>query len=191
MHSIKNFNLPPGKSCPNCNSCIKECYAMKAWKQYPSVRESWGRNFRIANDSLEETERQIEAKLSRSRPEYFRIHSSGDFYSQEYYDMWVRIAEFFPDTNFLAFTKSAFDYADKPDNLSIVISLFPSTDQVDTDAHSHLPRAYADGMEKHLHHRRKYERVHECPYNDHSGDCDSCKLCWHLKPMDAVHFDKH
>ena len=49
--SILVFSLPPVMTCPNCESCKNHCYALKSWRQYKNVRESWTRNYEIAQDA--------------------------------------------------------------------------------------------------------------------------------------------
>ena len=65
------------------------------------------------------TELMINA-INRSNREIVRIHQSGDFYSQEYLDKWIKIANSLPMVKFYAFTKSfTLDFSDIPDNLVI------------------------------------------------------------------------
>ena len=52
-----------------------------------------------------------------------RIHSSGDFYSKQYFDAWVKVAKSRPDIQFFAYTKGLqYVSATKPDNLSLIYS---------------------------------------------------------------------
>ena len=54
-----------------------------------------------------------------------RIHDSGDFYNQEYYNKWCMIARMLPLITFYAYTKTLnMDlFTNKPDNLKITHSL--------------------------------------------------------------------
>ncbi len=52
-----------------------------------------------------------------------RIHESGDFYSQEYFNKWRTIANTCPDVTFYAFTKAfELDFSKAPENLVIIQS---------------------------------------------------------------------
>jgi hypothetical protein len=55
-----------------------------------------------------------------------RIHASGDFFSQAYFDMWLDVARKHPDVNFWAFTKSLGFWLNRideiPDNLILTAS---------------------------------------------------------------------
>lgn len=105
------FNLPPGKSCLRCKDCYTTCYAMKAYRQYSTVRACWDKHYDLARNDLDGLRHMITfqlAKLLRAGKEIkaVRIHSAGDFFSQEYVDMWQLIANMFPQVKFFAFTKS-------------------------------------------------------------------------------------
>jgi len=99
------FNLPPGKSCLNCKECYKTCYARKAYRQYPNVKISWDYNLSIARNDPEYLFDLLVLQLKGTKKNIIRIHSSGDFFSQEYIDLWERIILLFPDKKFYAYTK--------------------------------------------------------------------------------------
>ena len=67
-----------------------------------------------------------------------RIHMSGDFYSQEYFDMWLKICESNPNVEFWAYTKSVNYWVNRlnniPDNLTLTASLGGKHDSL---IHSH------------------------------------------------------
>ena len=105
------FNLPPVKSCPNSASCRASCYAIPFYRQYPNVWERYDSNFNLAKNDRKwlayQISKQIQAKKkTRAGLVAVRVHSSGDFFSQEYLDMWADITEKHPDVNFYAYTKS-------------------------------------------------------------------------------------
>jgi hypothetical protein len=59
-----------------------------------------------------------------------RIHESGDFFSQDYLDAWIKISKAFPDVMFYTYTKSYmldFNKALKLPNLNIRYSIDPTT----------------------------------------------------------------
>lgn len=96
------FNLPTS-SCYGCGKQCKDCYAIQAEIQYPSVLPS-------RQNNLKETKKdsfisKMNLILKRTKKPYFRIHSSGDFYSQKYLNKWIEIAKQNPNIFFLAYTK--------------------------------------------------------------------------------------
>ena len=105
------FNLPPIKSCPNNKSCKDTCYAVPFYRQYPDVWERYDANFEMAKTDLGRLSRYIvrqirEKKESRAGLVAVRVHSSGDFFSQDYLNMWATIARELPDVKFYAYTKA-------------------------------------------------------------------------------------
>lgn len=65
---------------------------------------------------------------------FVRIHESGDFYNQKYFDNWLKIASHFVGTRivFQAYTKSVkFVRADRPANVHVTYSIWSDTDRAD------------------------------------------------------------
>lgn len=110
---VYEFNLPAGHSCPFAKDCKVmvdrqtgkfniigkkyRCYASSA-ERFPGVRKSRWCNFEamLNNEPIE----------IPKKAKYIRIHSSGDFFSQEYFDKWLDVCRANPDVRFWAFTKS-------------------------------------------------------------------------------------
>lgn len=104
------FSLPPIKSCLNCDSCKTDCYATKAYNQYPSAKALWDFNFHLVQNDLPELSRRLRLQLDRiakgkNTKKVVRIHQSGDFYTQAYLDMWSDIARSYPMIKFYGYTK--------------------------------------------------------------------------------------
>lgn len=121
-----NISLPPIKSCQKNVPCISKCYAMKAYRLYPSAKKCWDYNLSsyLSNGGLYFD--SIFKQLSKINPPYFRWHVAGDIPDQEYYDGMIEISNCFPKTNFLCFTKNyLLNFDIKPKNLIIVISAWP------------------------------------------------------------------
>jgi hypothetical protein len=123
---IAIFDLPAIKTCVNCELCKNTCYAMKAQRMYKHTKAFRDNNY---NESLKESfVDKINMELMQLRKKgikYIRIHSSGDFYSNEYLNKWIKIAELNRDLIFYSYTKA---YKTKqlflPDNLIIHQSYF-------------------------------------------------------------------
>lgn len=101
---IKTFNLPAGLSCPNMKDCYKDCYAKKAERRFPKVHASRMKNFMLAKTALPALKSVILLHLKKG--DIVRIHESGDFFSQEYIDMWCDICKERPDVMFYTYTKT-------------------------------------------------------------------------------------
>ena len=128
LGKLPNVSLVPGRDCRNCKACIGTCYAMKAYKAWPSVKANWTENSDLLRTDPDAYFTEVRAYLTRTSPVLFRIHVAGDFVSLDHILDWVLVAQDYPSVRFLAFTKS-FDLlpdpTELPRNLSVVVSLFP------------------------------------------------------------------
>lgn len=106
--SIYIFDLLSVISCPNCRQCASNCYARKSERQYRTTYNARALNSIQAATDLPGLEAAICARISRARPEFVRIHSSGDFFNAAYAAMWDRIIARFPATQFYGYTKSPY-----------------------------------------------------------------------------------
>jgi len=110
---IYEWNLPAGHTCPFARDCkIKvdrvtgkfdiigkkfRCYAATS-ERFPAVRESRWRNYEgiLAGEPI----------VLPKGATHVRIHGSGDFFSQKYFDQWLKVTIENPNVHFWAFTKS-------------------------------------------------------------------------------------
>lgn len=110
---VYEWNLPTGWSCPYAKECLvkvnKEtgkftnesdsyrCYAASA-ERFPGVRKMRWDNFEFAKKSG--------IPVIPEKAKHVRIHSAGDFFSQKYFDTWLKVCRDNPDVEFWAYTKS-------------------------------------------------------------------------------------
>ena len=177
---IPNMSLLPcGDSCPGKTPlCTDFCYAFQVLKYSTQAKVAWTVNDHIVRHSLDIFYHDVWAYLRIYPSNYFRLHVAGDFYNQSYLDTWMRIADEYPKTRFLAFTKSFhLDFSGRPDNLVIMWSVFPDTDR---DTIPPGPRAYTMLDDVGIYHNIL---VKERPRMDNAlicvGGCASCGLCFH------------
>ena len=73
---------------------------------------------------------KLDKKVSETKK--FRIHTSGDFFSQKYFDAWVKVAQSMPEKIFYAYTKSLKFWVnrlgDLPENFHLTASYGGKTD---------------------------------------------------------------
>lgn len=109
--NIYMFNIPATRDI--CGRICPGCYAIKEQKRFPIVIET--RNKRLEASKQEDFASTIISEINslRTKPLYFRIHASGEFYSQSYIDSWYTIASSFPSITFYAYTKrlAHFDFS--------------------------------------------------------------------------------
>lgn len=121
---IAVFNLPSGHSCPFAKLCLAKanrktgklttgpdaefrCYSASAEVFRPNVRESRWDNYDLLRE-CKTTEEMVDL-IRASLPKYsshIRLHSSGDFFNQAYFDAWCEVARQEPRKIIYAYTKS-------------------------------------------------------------------------------------
>lgn len=117
------FNLPPVLTCTPTDWCLHgkdgkpRCYALRNNFLFPTVKKGAAARYKLSNqddfiDSMVE-------EISKNQVEYFRFHSSGDFYSEGYVRKVIAIAERCPDTLFRTTTRRR-DLADVIKELNAV-----------------------------------------------------------------------
>ncbi|MCP3697552.1 MAG: hypothetical protein GY920_03155 [Aliivibrio sp.] len=141
---VYEYNLPVGHSCPFAKLCLVKvdkktgkfenkssnykCYAAAA-ERFPGVRNSRWTNFENAKNSIV----PHPPKLAKS----IRVHGSGDFFSQSYFDCWIDIALQNPEKEFWAYTKSLKYWVRRiteiPDNLVLTASVGGTDDYLISD----------------------------------------------------------
>jgi hypothetical protein len=145
--NIFTFSMPAGYACPGSHACksqcvktsegfrIKDgpncqfrCFAAIDEVLKPNVRAQRWHNFNLLKGkSMAEMVELITDSLPHPNWKYIvRLHVSGDFFNQEYFDAWLTVARQNPGTLFYAYTKSLpFWILRKgmiPDNLRLVAS---------------------------------------------------------------------
>jgi hypothetical protein len=120
---IYTFSLPAGHSCPFARECLSKagrngegiqdgkhtrfrCFAASSEAQYEVVRDQRWENFELLKgSSIDAMASFIELSLPQ-KAKIIRIHVSGDFFSQDYFDAWLKVCGNNPDETFYAYTKS-------------------------------------------------------------------------------------
>lgn len=102
------FDLPVRKAI--CGRQCPGCYALKAEKRFPAVLTKRNKLLESSKQPNFSTLIVNELLTSKRSVRTVRIHSSGEFYSQEYIDKWTSIATQLPQFTFYAFTKRLTDF---------------------------------------------------------------------------------
>ncbi len=163
---IPNISLIPIKDCGNCSYCKDKCYAMKAYRQYPNVKNAWGINSKAFREDPYDACNEIAKFIERKHPNYFRIHVAGDFLNDEHVDAWMLMGEAYPEVQFMVNTKMFnLNYSHKPDNMHLRFSMWPEQPIPNID----MPKAWLDdGTDK-----RIPRTAIQC-----NGNCDNCLICY-------------
>lgn len=143
------------KTCPNAGACAKVCYARNGTYLFKNVLAAHTRNLEFVLNAPDEWLEAMVTELSHKKfrptgttresfPEApsesldewlqqwsmvggraVRIHDAGDFFSLEYLQMWIRIAQTIPDVLFYAYTKEVAMFQDVkhfPNNFRFLFS---------------------------------------------------------------------
>ena len=184
MGKTPSVSLPPIKSCGNCKDCASKYYANQAYRQYTTTRAAYDNNYKMATTSHYKYFKEIQEYVSKRSPNYFRWHVSGDILNQEYFNDMVQIAEEYPNTKFLCFTKM-YDIVNfylkeqtLPPNLNIFFSIWldnriPNIHRLST------ARTVNKGDTD------KYEGF-KC-----EGNCSTCGFCFEALNGSSVIFEMH
>jgi len=105
---VFNFGIPAYKSasgkltCPMADECVKFCYAKKGAYIWSNVQPAFEKRYQLSktDDFIEAMNKEIK----RKKPDYVRVHDSGDYYSKAYLQKWIQIAIHNPDVKFYSYT---------------------------------------------------------------------------------------
>jgi hypothetical protein len=164
--NIPNISLVPIKDCGNCSACKTKCYALKAYRQYPGVRNAWNINSEAFRKDPWEATNEVLDFINKHDSKYFRIHVAGDFLNQDHFNAWENLCAIKHDCHFMVNTKM-FDlnYAYHSPNMHIRFSMWPGQ----LIPESYMPKAWVqDGSEM----RIPADAI-EC-----AGNCDKCLVCY-------------
>ena len=175
------WNLPAQITCPyRTDHCTGACYARKAEIAYPDCLPCRERNLRLSmsNSFVADMIELISIKLNHlkdGRVIRFRIHESGDFYSERYVTDWLNIIRYFEHDDrikFMAYTKSVWFFVgkDRPSNLVLRYSLWDDTDPLQESL------ARIEGLPTYTA-LSKEDLAKEDPKTYTYCDCEDCGTC--------------
>ena len=137
-----NFGIPAKKTCPMHDICGAFCYATKGAYTWPVVIAAYEARFQLSKQ--ENFSDIIVKELDRRKKiKRIRIHDSGDFYSDQYLNKWIKIAQQKSNIAFYAYTKciERLKSVQLPNNFTIIYSLGGKQDYLidqNLDRHSKI-----------------------------------------------------
>lgn len=108
LNRVLVWNLPPIEACPaRSRWCYENCYNADPREEVYPIRK-WRENLHWAKDDPDSLFESLSAQLKKCDVGQIgvRLHSSGDFFSSRYIEMWHYIASQFPNVLFWAYTRS-------------------------------------------------------------------------------------
>ena len=182
LGKIPNLSLPPITTCRPDATCKVDCYANKAYRTYPTVRNAWESNLQLYKEDPEGFFTQLYDWLWNNDPKQFRIHVSGDCPDARYFRVLCDVISLFPSTTFVMFTKRyELPFHLATDNFKIILSMWPGLAL--PDWLEYMPKAWlADDVRFPI-----AEPYISCP-----GKCDDCSACWSAVSAELpVVFNRH
>lgn len=176
------YSIFPGCTCLNCKDCIHDCYACRELR-YPTVFDKRLAYTYLAVSEIDKLARLLDADISYKKNhgmKFLRIHESGDFFSQDYIDMWVDVTSRHKnEIRSYYFTKvnTLFDFSKlKKNNVHECKSILPDGSINFGDINYCLEKA------------QKFN-IPICPYQkDKKNGCGKCTLCaTHEYVMQPIH----
>lgn len=185
------FNLPPVTTCRKNAPCIKTCYARRYYNRYPAVKTCYNNNLEyVKTHSRTDVQTSILEQIKPST-KYLRWFASGDIPSIGFLLAITTVARKTPHIKHWLYTKqyelvnSWLDlYRFFPDNLTVIFSEWQG---LEFDNPHNLPIAYFNPKNGSYSLRDETDEVFNCTI----GDCSKCKICFDLKPSQAVQFNEH
>jgi len=109
-------------TCPQALTCVANCYARQGAYIWSNVNQAFENRLGITlQDNFPEL---MIDEIKRKKAQVIRIHDSGDFYSREYLQKWLKVIDSFPSVQFYAYTKSydLFKGEKLPKNFIVIFS---------------------------------------------------------------------
>jgi len=125
---VFNFGIPAYKSasgkltCPMADECVKFCYAKKGAYIWSNVKPAFEKRYELSktDDFID----AMNAEILKKKPDYVRVHDSGDYYSRAYLHKWIEVAKQNPSVRFYSYTNmiKMMLNVSLPDNYDIIFS---------------------------------------------------------------------
>ena len=150
---VFNFGIPAYKSasgkltCPMADECVKFCYAKKGAYIWSNVKPAFEKRYELTKTSDFIVE--MNAEILKKKPQYVRVHDSGDYYSKAYLRKWIEIAIHNPDVRFYSYTNMVelFKNTELPDNYDVIYSMSgKQKDMIDQTVDRHA-RIFSNSVE--------------------------------------------
>ena len=125
---VFNFGIPAYKSasgkltCPFADACVKFCYAKKGAYIWSNVQPAFEKRYQLSK--TDDFVNKMNQEIIKKKPDYVRVHDSGDYYSKAYLRKWLTVAIHNPQVRFYSYTNCVemLKNAKLPDNYDIIFS---------------------------------------------------------------------
>lgn len=186
------WNLPPFMTCPGASEwCPLNCYNLDDRTDVYPI-DDWRINLWLFLNEERKLQERIETQLQNSKePCAVRIHSSGDFFSNDYIKFWKKIISDFRHITFWTYTRSwvVDELSDSIRQLNEMsnLSLFASYDLSMKKECPNYPRSLVfDTIDEMLCYQENFGGM-ICPEQFKLvGCCADCGLCMEKRNSDIL-----
>lgn len=224
LMQVYSFGLTAGKTCIGAtykkNHKCNDCYAQKGsylrWSTAVAQKQrtNWTiyslNNTELKEQWVKTVQRAVQWATKDRNVPYFRIHDSGDFFSDTYIKCWIEIVKKLPDVLFWSPT-SAFPEESHENATEVLKNMLPLLKEFaaqpnvvlrgscrEVGLHKTIPVegfAASTGIitKKQIVEEQDYIKVfgvHVCPSHEHDNMCASCTHCW-TEPDKETYYIKH
>lgn len=131
--------------CPQAGACASFCYARSGTYNFSNVKRRHIQNLEYILEDPDGWFEQMlaEVQMPKMKGKHIRIHDAGDFFSEDYLHLWIRIAELTPDVTFYCYTKEVtmFKATQFPSNFKYLFSMGGKQDHLidlENDRHAEV-----------------------------------------------------
>lgn len=102
--------------CPNAGACASFCYARSGTYNFSNVKRRHVQNLEYILEDPDGWFNQMlsEVQKPNKKGKHIRIHDAGDFFTEDYLHLWMKIAELTPDVTFYCYTKEVTLFKKQP-----------------------------------------------------------------------------
>jgi hypothetical protein len=176
-----SFSLSAGLTCPG--KCELNCYAKRGKYLLPNyASRAMARYQWTVNSSQGEFVKVLVQEIEKSGCQYFRIHDSGDFFSQAYIYRWELVCGRLPDVRFFASTKSwqLPGLLERLRRLAALpnVTIRPSAPRFEDDP------PVVEGLHAGA---SASAKNWTCPAHLQGNRCQECRVCWNDKETPIIY----
>ena len=131
--------------CPQAGACASFCYARSGTYNFSNVKRRHIQNLEYILEDPDGWFNQMleEVQKPKMAGKHIRIHDAGDFFTEDYLHLWIKIAELTPEVTFYCYTKEVtlFKRQKFPSNFKYLFSMGGKEDHLidlENDRHAEV-----------------------------------------------------
>lgn len=177
----------------NCESCEKSCYAVRSYKQYPTVTVNRIENTLQLRENIVQHFEDMKNAIIENNVKIVRYTESGEIETFRQFALLENLARKLPNVKFYLYTKNYavlrefFDHSVLPENMTVLISIWGDhgIDEWNEFKKYRNVKAFAVNSDLKVscfcpaYEKDNAGKVHRVVKN--SAKCEKCRLCFDSK----------